>query len=123
MSHQRNRRDPFLKQKRISQIISSPSRFAILGEEHDESDNIAHEEEEQSEEGEILEEQTLEVSEVEISDTTKCNEQPKQGIVDGVNTRRISTRDTKFHAKNGAYTKAQSTSNLASVVGKKRTAK
>lgn len=106
-----------------SQSISSPSRFAILGEEQDESDTVAHEEAEESEEGEILEEQSLDVSVVGISDNAKCNEQQQQGMVDGVNTRRISTRNTKVQAKNGADTKAQSTSNLASAVGKKRTAK
>lgn len=51
---------------------------------------------------------------------TSCNEQQKQEIVDEVNTRRTSTRNAKFHAKNGGDTKIQSTRSLASTMGKKR---
>lgn len=97
-----------------SQIISSPSRFAILGEEQDESENVSQEVEEKSEkdqleveveneEGEIVDDQTLAVSD-EASDKSKRTAQQKQVIVDEVNTQRISTRNTKVHAKNGAET-------------------
>lgn len=112
-----------------AQVISSPSRFAILGEDQDENEDVSQEVEEEnekiqreaeveSEEGEIVEKQTFA-----LSDTTKRLEQQNQETVDGVNTRRTSARNAKGQVKNGAETQSQSTSNLASTVGKKRTGK
>lgn len=107
-----------------SQIISSASRFAILGEEHDANGDSSKEEDGESEmplegeeEGEIVEKKALVDSEEE-EDLEKCREQQKPDAVDGVNTRRTSTRQTKGQTKSGVETKSQNTSNLASTMGK-----
>lgn len=97
--------------------ISSPSRFAVLSEDQTESGNVIHEEDDESEEGEIVEDQTNIVS-----DDQKSMEQQNQGVVDG-NTRRTSTRQIKGSTKPAAEKRSQSTSNLASTAGKKRTSR
>lgn len=97
-------------------IISSPSRFAILSDDQEESGNIQGEEG-VHEEGEIEEDQLIVIS---SEDQTMMVKQ-KQEVVDG--TRRTSTRHSKGLQKPEAENKSHGTSNLASAVGKKRTTK
>lgn len=105
-----------LKKNEESSIISSPSRFAILSDEQEENGNT-QENDEASEEGEILDDQ--------ISgslDDQKQKENQKQEVVDGT-IRRTSTRQSKGLNKSAADNKTQGTSNMASAVGKKRNTK
>ncbi|KAL0836885.1 hypothetical protein Bca101_088775 [Brassica carinata] len=110
-------RDLPSKKNGDSSIISSLSRFAILSEDQEESVNTLQEEDKESEEGEIVEDQTNESFE----DRSRKKKQ-KQEVVDGM-TRRTSTRHSKGLTKSVAENKTQGTSNLASSMGKKRTAK
>ncbi|CAN6924971.1 unnamed protein product [Brassica oleracea] len=110
-------RDLPSKKNGDSSIISSLSRFAILSEDQEESGNTLQEEDKESEEGEIVEDQTNESFE-----DRRRKKKQKQEVVDGM-TQRTSTRHSKGLTKSVAENKTQGTSNLASSMGKKRTAK
>lgn len=109
---------PMVHSPKETSNISSPSRFAVLDNEPDESVNETQEVEEDSEEGEILESQPH----VEVSKQESL-EKEKTEIGDGANTRRVSIRNSKSTAKSTAEVKSQSTSNLASTAGRKRNIK
>lgn len=106
-----------LKATKEDSITSSPSGFAVLENEQEESGTVSHTEED-SEEGGILEDQSR-------GDAEKHNniEKSKQEIGDGQNARRVSTRHLKSTTRTASEVKSQSTSNLASTAGRKRTTK
>lgn len=97
--------------------ISSPSRFAVLSDEQEESGSNVQEEEEVSEEGEIPEDRTHTNSE------NHSQAEEKQVVVDDANARRTSTQTSKSLAKNVVDTKSRGASNLASAGGRKRNTK
>ncbi|KAF3604743.1 hypothetical protein F2Q69_00037397 [Brassica cretica] len=94
-------RDLPSKKNGDSSVISSLSRFAILSEDQEESGNTLQEEDKESEEGEIVEDQTNESFE----DRSRKKKQ-KQEVVDGM-TRRTSTRHSKGLTKSVAENKTQ----------------
>ncbi|WZY72935.1 hypothetical protein YC2023_005175 [Brassica napus] len=55
-----SKQGPSISKKNGDSIISSPSRFAILSEDQEESGNNLQEEDKESEEGDIVEDQTNE---------------------------------------------------------------
>ncbi|KAL0742650.1 hypothetical protein Bca4012_084163 [Brassica carinata] len=98
-----------LKGTKEDSITSTPSRFAVLEYEQEESGTITHDAEEDSEEGEILENKSC-------GDADKHTnaEKSKQEIGDDLKARRV-TRNSKSVTRNVSETKAQSTSTTAKV--------
>ncbi|KAH0903900.1 hypothetical protein HID58_043403, partial [Brassica napus] len=94
-------RDLPSKKNGDSSIISSLSRFAILSEDQEESGNTLQEEDKESEEGEIVEDQTNESFE-----DRRRKKKQKQEVVDGM-TQRTSTRHSKGLTKSVAENKTQ----------------